>query len=83
MSPQDILELLKVEPFQPFEMQLTTGETFTVQHPEDLLVGRTKCYLPVFENGLVDRMVHLALVHIVKIEPVNHGPRKRRTRKPR
>ena len=61
MSPQDILELLRAEPFEAFEMQLSTGERFAVAHPENLLVGRTNCYLPVFEDGIVERMVHIAL----------------------
>lgn len=38
MRPQDILELLRAEPFEPFEMQLSTGECFAVRHPENLLV---------------------------------------------
>ncbi len=83
MSPQDILELLRAEPFEPFEMQLSTGERFAVHRPENLLVGRTKCYFPVFENGIVGHMVHIALVHVVKIEQVNHPGRRRRPRKPK
>lgn len=71
MSPQDLLELTRAQPFEPFELQLSTGEHFAVRHPENLLVGRTKCYLPVFDNGIVDRMVHVALVHIVKIDMLN------------
>jgi hypothetical protein len=71
MRPQDILELLQAQPFEPFEIQLSTGEKFAVHHPENLLVGRTKCYLPIFEDAIVDRMVHIALMHIVKIEMLN------------
>ena len=71
MRPQDILELLQARPFEPFELQISTGERFSVQHPENLLVGRSKCYLPVFEDGIVERMVHISLIHIVKIELTN------------
>ena len=75
MRPQDILELLKAKPFEPFEIQMSTGQCFAIAHPENLLVGRSKCYLPVFEDGIVERMVHIALMHIVKIELLNHRPR--------
>ncbi|MHC4063793.1 MAG: hypothetical protein ACYSUI_04755 [Planctomycetota bacterium] len=71
MSPKDLLELLKAEPFEPFELQLSTGEKLTVPHPENLLVGRTKCYLPIFKGEIVDRMVYIALNHIATIEIVD------------
>ena len=81
MSPQDVLEVLRARPFEPFELQLSTGERFEVHRPENLLVGRTKCYLPVFHDGIVERMVHMALVHIVKIALLNRPGRRRRQRK--
>ncbi len=81
MSPQDLLELLRAEPFVPFEMQVSTGERFTIRHPENLLVGRTRCYLPIFDDGIVERMVYVALVHIVKIELLNGRAQARHTRK--
>ena len=81
MSPQDVLEILRAQPFEPFELQLSTGERFEVHHPENLLVGRTKCYLPVLQDGIVERMVHMALVHIVKIELLNRPKLRRRQRK--
>lgn len=83
MSQHDVLELLRAEPFEPFEIQVSTGERFVVRHPENLLVGRTKCYLPVFEDGIARRMVHIALLHIVKIERLNHRPRRNRPQRPK
>ncbi len=58
-----------------------TGERFTIRHPENLLVGRTRCYLPIFDDGIVERMVYVALVHIVKIELLNGRAQARHTRK--
>ncbi len=81
MNPKDILELLRAQPFEPFEMELSTRERFAVRHPENLLVGRTKCYLPIFKAGIVDRMVHIALAHIVKIELLDDRTRGRRQKK--
>lgn len=75
MTPNDIKELREVQPFEPFEIHLVTGERFTVRHPENLLLGKTKCYYPMFDNGLVERMVHIALRAVVKLVPLNGASR--------
>lgn len=53
------------------EMELTTGERFSVRHPERLLVGRTSCHLVSYDGDLVEQMHHVGLRHIVRITPLN------------
>lgn len=70
MRPQDLMDWLNQKPFEPFMMEITNGEQFTVSHPEQLWVGRSRCYLGLFDRTkLLERTVHIALMHIVKIEP--------------
>jgi len=73
MSPKDMLEWTKAAPFVPFEFQLTTGERFTVRHPENLLVGKTACLLVTYDGDVYEQVHHIGLVHIVKVTQLRNG----------
>jgi hypothetical protein len=74
MESDEILQLLRRRPFQPFRIYLTTGATFEFRHPEMIFVYHTyvKTYLPVLDKNesvpLGDKEVILSLLHIVQIE---------------
>lgn len=81
MRPDDLKAWLQRAPFESFTLELSNGEQYTVRHPEELWVGRSSCHLGMFDQErLLEQMVHIALVHIVKIEPASqtNGRRKRR-----
>ena len=81
MSTKDMLEWIKASPFVPFEFELTTGERFQVRHPEHMLLGKTECYLASYVGDVVERMHHIGLLHIVKVEKIRNGKAKKRARK--
>ncbi len=81
MSTKDMLEWTTASPFVPFEFELTTGERFQVRHPEHLLVGKTACYLATYDGDVVERMHHIGLLHIVKVEKMRNGRAKKKARK--
>jgi hypothetical protein len=69
MNQETIKELLKRQPFTPFKVKLSNGETFDVRHPEFVIVTK---------NGLVvgypdsDRLSICSLLHIANIETLSH-----------
>jgi hypothetical protein len=74
MRPDDIRELLRRQPFQPFRIHLSNGTVYEVRHPELILVGRTTLVIgrpapgaaePIYEDFSI-----VALVHINHVEPV-------------
>jgi hypothetical protein len=78
MRPDDLLQLLREKPFQPFRIWLTDGTSFEIRHPELAAVGRSKVFigrpsageaLPVFDDW-----VFVALLHINRIEPLAAAP---------
>ena len=75
MRPEDILQLLRSRPFQPFRMYMSDGSIFDIRHPELAIVERSKIVLGVpgesGPDGPVERTVFCALVHIVRAEPIN------------
>ena len=69
MIAQDLLELLRAQPFRPFRIHGTDGRARDVRHPDEALVLRTRVVLPLGDRGEVpDVAEHLALAHIVRLE---------------
>jgi hypothetical protein len=72
MSPFDLLELLRVRPFEPFRIYASDGRTYDVRHPDQALVLLTRVILPLPTTGEVpERSEHLALAHIIRIEELS------------
>jgi len=65
MNAETVREWLSRQPFEPFELQLSNGETYAVRHPEVVAVGRSRIAL---FNPDTDRFVHIALIHINRIQ---------------
>jgi hypothetical protein len=65
MNADTIREFVRRQPFEPFVIRLSNGETHEVRHPERLLVLKTKVILGYPED---DRSVHLSLIHVNAVE---------------
>ena len=80
---EDIQELLTKHPFEPFRICMSDGRTYDITHPDLCLPGRNKVHVAVPEpkaKRLIMRVDQCALVHIVRVEPLN-GKAERRRRK--
>lgn len=75
MRPDDLLELLRTIPFEPFRIHLSDGAAFDVRHPDMAIVQRSKVTVavpgPRGPDGPAERTVNCALVHITRTEPLN------------
>jgi hypothetical protein len=65
MNADAIREWLNRQPFEPFEIRLSNGETYQVRHPEVLAIGKNKMAIVDPET---DRFVHIALIHVNSIQ---------------
>jgi hypothetical protein len=74
MRAQDIVDLLRAEPFDPFTIWLSDGTKYDVHHPAFAIVGNSKITLGLPTNQSpdrpVERTVYVAIVHITLIEPI-------------
>ena len=69
MGMQDLLDILRAEPFVPFRIYATDGRTHDVRHPDQALVLRSVVVLPIISlEGVPERQESLSLVHIVRVE---------------
>jgi hypothetical protein len=78
MRPDDLLQVLRQQPFRPIRIHVTTGIVHEVRHSELALVGRSTVTLefPPLNSPipLGQRKIIIALVHIVQIEIVEAPP---------
>ena len=65
MDKETIKELLKRQPFMPFKIKLSNGETFEVRHPEFVLLTKTGLVVGYPDS---DRLSICSLLHIANIE---------------
>lgn len=71
--PADLLQALRLRPFQPFRLHVSDGMVYDVRHPEMLMVAvaSTVVGLPAAGQALpqVERYEIIDLRHIVRVEP--------------
>lgn len=69
MRSEDLLELIRRQPFAPFRIVTTDGRTYEILHPDLIIVLRTRFVVGVGgDNGVPEHLEHVALVHVVRIE---------------
>jgi hypothetical protein len=71
MRAEEITQLLRRRPFQPFRIHATTGQHYDIRHPEVVIVQRQCMEIgldPDPKSGVVDRVEYLSLLHAVRIE---------------
>ena len=64
MNHEAMQELLRRQPFEPFEIRLTNGEKHEVRHPEMALLLRSRLLIALPD----DRVVFCPLLHIASVE---------------
>ena len=70
MKPKDFVERLHAQPFRPFRLKLSDGQSFEVKHPEQMMVFSHKIILGIGGNelGSFERDIHCSLLHVTSIE---------------
>ncbi len=67
MNAETIREWLSRRPFEPFQLTLSSGETYEVRHPENAILLKTRLILGYPE---VDQVAHIGLLHVNSVRPV-------------
>lgn len=70
MRAEDIVNLLRSQPFAPFRIHMTDGRKYDIDHPELVIVLRTflEIAIPSRKPWIMDHIERCALLHIVRIE---------------
>jgi hypothetical protein len=78
-SAEEIQSRLREQPFRPFRIVVSEGLRFDIKHPDLVLVGRRDLMIGTPDPTtptIYDRIVRVALVHVVALEdaPVTPPP---------
>jgi hypothetical protein len=68
MNSEAIRELLKRQPFEPFEVRLSNGDVQLVKHPECVIVTKTRLILADLD---ADRVTIVALLHVASVSIIH------------
>ena len=75
ISYQKIGNYVTAEPFRPFRIQMTSGRTFEVRHPEMVQVGRTTMTIFTFlsedPGQAKERQVEVSLLLVESVDPLD------------
>ncbi len=69
--PQDVTQFTRAQPFKPFRIHQTDGQTFDVHHPDMAIVALRDVVVGTVDDrrrDIATRVTHVSLVHIVRIE---------------
>jgi len=70
MPLEQLVQLLRARPFQPFRLVMTDGTVYEVRHPELVIAtaGRAFVGYPGPEPPVATRVDIVALLHVVRFE---------------
>ena len=74
MRPQEFKELLNTRPFVPLRIHMSDGKYYDIHHPEFVLVLRSRIDIGIAEdaeNGILERVEHCSLLHVVRVEELS------------
>jgi hypothetical protein len=73
MTVQTFRELLTQQPFRPFRLVMSSGQTYEVRHPEMAMLTRTDLLVGIGEmdDGVPAEFKICSLLHVSAIEPLN------------
>jgi hypothetical protein len=69
MNPDDLIALMRQQPFQPFTVHVNNGRTFEVRHPDQAMVVG-EMLLAAHDGDQLERIAGLNIAHITTIERV-------------
>ncbi len=75
MNPRALETLIKHKPFEPFELVLSSGDRYRVDHPENCMLLKEKIVVAFDASRkrgeLPDDFAILSYLHIAAAEPAN------------
>ncbi|MDA1049801.1 MAG: hypothetical protein O3C40_04905 [Planctomycetota bacterium] len=76
MTVQTFRELLTRQPFRPFRLIMSSGESYDVRHPEMAFLTRSDILVGIdMDDGVPAEFKICALLHVATIEPIDQQSR--------
>lgn len=78
MLMADIKERLSKDPFEPFRLRSSSGDSYDITTPFQVALMKSKIFI-AFPHS--DRWAELSYLHVAALESVENGDTRRRRRK--
>jgi hypothetical protein len=75
MTVRTFRELLTQQPFKPFRLVMSSGQTYEIRHPEMALLTRTSILVGIDDSqeGVPADFKICSLLHVTAVEPLGSG----------
>jgi len=80
MNPDEIRNLLRHDPFEPFRIKLSSGDVYDVRDPNSVALGKNRLFI-AFPEG--DSWTFIPYLHIAAVESAHNGPTRKPSRRKR
>jgi hypothetical protein len=77
MAPEELRDILRQQPFQPFRLVMTDGTGFEIRHSDLLWVGKRSAQVGLTGDPgqtFYERAVRINLLHVIRVEPLESAP---------
>ncbi len=74
MTPEELRDELRQQPFEPFRLVMSDGEGYDIRHPDLLWVGQRTAYVGLTGQPgqtFFERAVKVDLFHIIRTGPLD------------
>jgi hypothetical protein len=74
MTPEELRDELRQQPFQPFRLVMSDGEGYDIRHPDLLWIGKRTAYVGLTGQPgqtFFERAVKVDLLHVIRIVPLD------------
>jgi hypothetical protein len=74
MTPEELRDSLRQQPFEPFRLVMSDGEGYDIRHPDLLWVGQRTAYVGLTGQPgqtFFERAVKVDLLHIIRAVPLD------------
>ncbi len=70
MAADSIVQMLEREPFEPFRICLSSGESYEVRNPHMVAIMKSKLFLALPDS---ERSTFVSYLHIAAVETISNG----------
>jgi len=77
MVPEELRAVLRTQPFRPFRLVMTDGQSYDIRHPELMMVGRRSAIVGLTGDPgqtFYELPVQVDLLHVIRLEPLETAP---------
>ena len=72
LTPPQVLSYIKAQPFRPFRLHMTSGQTFDIRHPEMVKLGKSFLLVFSFASGEPELVEQWETASLMLIESISH-----------